>query len=161
MEFLSRLLHTMADLFTSNSIPELPTETWLLGLQYASQYDAKFEEDLRSRFYTTYRTGFERLGSTKGFTSDIGWGCMIRTGQALVGNALMYSVLGRNWRFDSPGSKLGEYCRVITNPVCFPTRNPDVGGFLPVNSLFRCSMTPFKRLYRFIELLRPEQGKWG
>ncbi|CAB4253852.1 similar to Saccharomyces cerevisiae YNL223W ATG4 Conserved cysteine protease required for autophagy [Maudiozyma barnettii] len=31
------------------------------------------------------------------FTTDIGWGCMIRTGQSLVGNALQDANLGRNY----------------------------------------------------------------
>ncbi|CCD25695.1 cysteine protease ATG4 NDAI_0F03770 [Naumovozyma dairenensis CBS 421] len=34
------------------------------------------------------------------FFTDIGWGCMIRTGQSLLGNALQLRNLGRDWRFD-------------------------------------------------------------
>lgn len=75
-----------------------------------------FLDDFESRIWLTYRSGFEpiprsndpkalaslsftmRLKSLTdqgGFSSDSGWGCMIRSGQSLLANALVISQLGR------------------------------------------------------------------
>lgn len=80
-------------------------------------------DDLQSRVWFTYRMGFEVIprdingpspltfssfirgtldlsNSSKGFTTDAGWGCMIRTSQSLLANALMLLKSGRDWRFN-------------------------------------------------------------
>ncbi|WVO18447.1 hypothetical protein L204_106164 [Cryptococcus depauperatus] len=46
---------------------------------------------------TTYSTGWWNR-EERGLTSDAGWGCMLRTGQSLLVNALIHVHLGRNWR---------------------------------------------------------------
>ncbi|KAK4179741.1 hypothetical protein QBC36DRAFT_63901 [Triangularia setosa] len=79
-----------------------------------------FLDDFESRIWMTYRTGFEVIprsadpkaaaalsftmrfktsfGDQTGFSSDTGWGCMIRSGQSLLANAMLISRAGRAWR---------------------------------------------------------------
>lgn len=79
----------------------------------------EFLDDLESRIWMTYRSNFasiakssdpvattgmsfatklRSLGSPGGFSSDTGWGCMIRSGQSLLANTLCTLKLGRDWR---------------------------------------------------------------
>ena len=79
----------------------------------------EFLDDLESRVWLTYRNNFppipkssdpaagsgmsfatklRNFGNQGGFSSDTGWGCMIRSGQSLLANALLTLKLGRDWR---------------------------------------------------------------
>jgi len=79
-----------------------------------------FLDDFESRLWFTYRSQFppikkstepaaasslslavrlrSQLVDQTGFTSDTGWGCMIRSGQCLIANALALLRFGRDWR---------------------------------------------------------------
>ncbi|KAJ9611650.1 Cysteine protease atg4 [Cladophialophora chaetospira] len=78
-----------------------------------------FLDDFESRIWMTYRSNFtpiarshetesstglswsvrlRNLTEREGFSSDTGWGCMIRSGQSLLANALIMLHLGRDWR---------------------------------------------------------------
>ncbi|TGJ80774.1 hypothetical protein E0Z10_g7996 [Xylaria hypoxylon] len=79
-----------------------------------------FLDDFESRIWMTYRSEFDpilrshdpkalaalsfsmriktQLSDQTGFTSDSGWGCMIRSGQSLLANAMTVQRLGRAWR---------------------------------------------------------------
>ncbi|KAF2087236.1 hypothetical protein K490DRAFT_42829 [Saccharata proteae CBS 121410] len=79
-----------------------------------------FLEDSESRIWLTYRSNFPiiprsqdpnaassmslnmrwkmQFNSEGGFSSDTGWGCMIRSGQSLLANTLQILHLGRDWR---------------------------------------------------------------
>ncbi|KAL8258233.1 hypothetical protein R6Q59_030274 [Mikania micrantha] len=85
------------------------SDIWLLGVCYkicledpsqepvhSSGY-ATFSEDFSSRILMTYRKGFVSIGDSK-YTSDVNWGCMLRSSQMLVAQALLVHRLGRHWR---------------------------------------------------------------
>lgn len=75
-------------------------------------WPAMFLDDCESRILFTYRSNFPAikkssdasitisvrlrgLSDQRGFTSDTGWGCMIRSGQSLLANAVVMLRLGR------------------------------------------------------------------
>ena len=87
--------------------------------EYTQALDAwptLFLDDFESRIWLTYRSSFppirrspgsdasttsfsarlkSQLVDQAGFTTDAGWGCMIRSGQSLLANALILLRLGR------------------------------------------------------------------
>jgi cysteine protease ATG4 len=85
-----------------------------------------FLDDFESRIWMTYRSEFQpiaksqdpkalaalsfsmrlkaQLSDQTGFSSDSGWGCMIRSGQSLLANAMLTQRLGRGM----PGSRPSE-----------------------------------------------------
>ena len=92
-------------------------------------YHPGFISDVASRLNFTYRTRFmpitrspngpsplkisflvgdnilntleNAISNPNCFNTDIGWGCMIRTGQSLLGNAIQISLLGREYRINN------------------------------------------------------------
>ncbi|KAL2219026.1 putative autophagy cysteine endopeptidase Atg4 [Thermoascus aurantiacus ATCC 26904] len=92
-----------------------------------------FLDDFESKIWLTYRSNFpiipksddpnaplsmtlgvrlrSQLVDSQGFTSDTGWGCMIRSGQSLLANALSILWLGRDWR---RGDRAEEESRLLS-----------------------------------------------
>lgn len=90
-----------------NQIPSVENSDW----------PEAFLDDFETRLWFTYRSNFppipksddpkayagmsialrlkSQLGGQGGFTSDTGWGCMIRSGQCVLANALLLLRLGR------------------------------------------------------------------
>lgn len=82
-----------------------------------SGWPAGFLDDFESRLWMTYRSDFEpisksddprassalsltmrirsQLAHQNGFTSDTGWGCMVRSGQSLLANTMIFLTMGR------------------------------------------------------------------
>ena len=68
-------------------------ETETLTLEEADRLTA----DLFSRPWVTYRTSFPCFSGSD-FSSDVGWGCALRSGQMVVAQFLLTHRLGRAWR---------------------------------------------------------------
>lgn len=98
-----------------------------------SDWPPSFLDDFESKVWMTYRSNFplipkssdpnapssmsigvrlrSQLLDTQGFTTDTGWGCMIRSGQSLLANALSTLYLGRDWR---RGTRIEEESRLLS-----------------------------------------------
>ncbi|KAL9709428.1 Cysteine protease atg4 [Leucoagaricus gongylophorus] len=90
---------------------------WLLGVDHRNEPEC-FYLDFVSRIWLTYRSHLAHPITTtttttttdddhrsrwqwtpqKSWSSDAGWGCMLRTGQSLLANALVHARLSRDWR---------------------------------------------------------------
>lgn len=74
---------------------------WLLGEQYDLPQDAeKLMNDVQSKLWITYRKNFPPIDEGSRYTTDRGFGCMIRCGQMVLANAFLYKNLGREWRWN-------------------------------------------------------------
>lgn len=102
-----------------DDIPKTDEPVWILGRKYCAIQGAfiscacvcfcycnsfaeldQIRRDVQSRLWCTYRKGFQPIGQP-GFTSDRGWGCMLRCGQMLLAQALIDLHLGRDWFWTS------------------------------------------------------------
>ena len=57
----------------------------LLQLQYLNPQKTSLEQEIQSRLWFTYRKDFAALNGNLRYTSDCGWGCMLRSAQMLIG----------------------------------------------------------------------------
>lgn len=77
---------------------------WLLGKQYKLPEEGEdLIDDIRSKLWITYRRNFPPIDENTRYTTDRGFGCMIRCGQMVLANALLCKTLGRDWRWSARG----------------------------------------------------------
>ncbi|KAF4322170.1 hypothetical protein BBO99_00002057 [Phytophthora kernoviae] len=95
---MSQFAHGISALDVTSSAA-LSAPVWLLGRRYddvaAADFDA-YKRSFEAILWFTYRRDFPQMTPYE-FTSDAGWGCMLRSAQMLLGQALQRRVLGRNW----------------------------------------------------------------
>ncbi|KAG7199641.1 hypothetical protein KM043_014235 [Ampulex compressa] len=117
---LSTKVVNMDSLFTQNisdepeDIPHTDEPVWVLGKQYNAikELDA-IRREIRSKLWFTYRKGFVPIGGCNStFTSDKGWGCMLRCGQMVLGQALIALHLGKDWQW-LPETKNNTYLNIL------------------------------------------------
>ncbi|KAJ0258496.1 Cysteine protease ATG4b [Hirschfeldia incana] len=105
-------------------LPSTTSDVWLLGVCYKLSEDEASEEtddgsvvaalkqDFSSRILMTYRKGFEPIKDTT-YTSDVNWGCMIRSSQMLFAQALLFHRLGRSWRIKKSEKHEQDYLETL------------------------------------------------
>lgn len=76
---------------TPGSFPHLSMQQQTLS---PTNFPAEFYQDFTSRIWCTYRHNYAPIKPTH-FTNDGGWGCMLRSSQSLLANALIIQFLGR------------------------------------------------------------------
>ncbi|KAJ2006391.1 Cysteine protease atg4 [Coemansia thaxteri] len=111
---------SIASMLEGRLLQEPAKDLWLLGKHYAlaqqpddsgwgTGYSADVLSDFSRLVWCTYRSQYPPI-SPSAFTTDVGWGCMLRAGQTLLAQALQLHYFGRDWGF-SWDSVLGEDVR--------------------------------------------------
>lgn len=112
------------------STPSSFSSTGYTDASHENGWPQDFLTDFESRFWMTYRNEFKpiprstdsralgamslsmrikyQLGDQGGFSTDSGWGCMIRSGQSLLANAIAMVRLGR-----------GKYIILLNHPTTY------------------------------------------
>ncbi|KAJ2807371.1 Cysteine protease atg4 [Coemansia guatemalensis] len=120
---------SIASLLDGRVLQQPPKELWLLGKHYNIEaqageqswlvnYPPEVISDFSHLVWCTYRSQYPPI-DTSAFTTDAGWGCMLRAGQMLMAQALQLHHLGRDWVFNWSGStaedtrKRKEYIGIV------------------------------------------------
>jgi len=93
-------------------LPCVESDVSILGETFQAANLAEIKNDLKSRLWFTYRKNFANIGGN-GPTTDQGWGCMLRAGQMMMGEALIRLKLGREFRWKEEIEQSQEYLDLI------------------------------------------------
>lgn len=96
-QFFSRLAASMSS-DEKKDPNNVPYSIHLLGKKYHPILDYSLRrEDESSLFWFSYRCDFPEI-KPNGITSDAGWGCMLRSAQMLLAQAMKMHYCGREWK---------------------------------------------------------------
>lgn len=96
-----------------DDIPRTSDPVWIFGKKYDAYSDiVNIRLDITSKLWFTYRRNFVPIGGDYGLSSDRGWGCMLRCGQMVLGQALLFLHLGREWTWHAE-TKDPTYLRIL------------------------------------------------
>ena len=128
---------------------------WLLGVDHRNEPEC-FYLDFVSRIWLTYRSHLAHPITTttttttdddhrsrwqwtphKSWSSDAGWGCMLRTGQSLLANALVHARLSRglSLRVSPPFHPHSPHPRDWRRPPC-PLSSPNYATYVEILTWF-------------------------
>ncbi|KAJ2814337.1 Cysteine protease atg4, partial [Coemansia erecta] len=92
---------SLASLLDGRFLQQPARDLWLLGKHYpldGPEYPATVTDDFARLIWCTYRSNYAPIAQSQ-YTTDAGWGCMLRAGQTLMAQALLLHRLGRDWAF--------------------------------------------------------------
>lgn len=74
--------------------PKVPLRVPYRTVSKTELREEERRSDVFSTMWITYRSGFPRM-EPYGYTDDSGWGCMLRSAQMLMAQALLRHTVGR------------------------------------------------------------------
>lgn len=113
-------------------------DTWILGCRYTDKQKTEIQNHSQSLFRFTYRCSFPPL-SPYHYSDDSGWGCMLRSAQMLMGQALRHHLLGRDWRLPESQENRrsnSSYCDIVR----WMTDYPGPACIYSIHHLVQCGM---------------------